>query len=364
MSGEPIRVLIVDDSTFMRHVLRRMLERAQDVVIAGEARDGDECIEMTRALRPDVVTLDVQMRKVSGLDALRVIADGSPQAPAVIMVSALTTKNAHTTLEALELGALDFIAKPPFDAGASQIMALDDEVVEKVRACAERRRNRARARKPAPPCAALPRRSIECVGIGTSTGGPVALSRVLPALPADFPAPIVIAQHMPAGFTAALADRLNAICKLEVREGRDDLVLQPGLAVVAPAGADSRVIRTEAGLRFLTGAPASERLSPSVDALLLSISRAAGEAAAGVVLTGMGRDGVEGLRALREAGGFTVGQDEDSCIVFGMPRAAAQAGVLDCVVPLDDLPRLLCEVTGLGVPLQRQEGSRLPPPGT
>lgn len=365
-AAQPIRVLVVDDSTFMRHVLRRMLEGTGDIVVAGEARDGDECIELTRALRPDVVTLDVRMRRMSGLDALRAIADGSPKAPAVIMVSSLTTRDAHTTLEALELGAVDFIAKPSFESTAAEIVALGTEVVEKVRAHAHRRRDdratprRVTERAPVPPG----RLRIECVGIGTSTGGPVALSRVLPALPREFPAPIVIAQHMPPGFTAALSERLDAACALDVREARGGMRLAPGCAVFVPAGSDARAVRGERGVRIVLERSSARTLSPSVDVLFTSLARSYGSAAGAVVLTGMGHDGVEGLRAVRDVGGFTAGQDEQSCAVFGMPRAAARAGVLDCIVALDELPRLLCEVTGLGVPLQRQEGSRPPPPGT
>lgn len=361
-----IRVLVVDDSAFMRHVLRRMLERDSGIEIVGYAKNGEECIALTDRLKPDVVTLDVEMRGMGGLEALRAIATGKRNAPAVIMVSALTTQGARTTLEALELGAVDFIAKPAFDVPASEILGLGDEVVAKVRACGEAR---ASAQPSVPPSAMRParhkpKRRIECIGIGTSTGGPVALGRVLPELPRDFPAPIVIAQHMPPGFTSALAERLDAMSAIEVREARNGMPLQAGQALVAPAGNDARVRREGITLRVDLEPVAPPQLTPRVDVLFGSLAKVYGTGAAAVILTGMGHDGVDGMRALHDAGGFTIGQDEASCVVFGMPRAAAEAGLLDRVVALDELPRLLCEVTGLGVPLQRQEGSRPFPPGT
>lgn len=363
MSSAPIRVLVVDDSAFMRQALSRMLERDPGITVVATAKDGEAAVELTKQLRPDVVTLDVEMRGLGGLAALRMIAADAREDVAVIMVSSYTTRGARVTLEALQLGAVDFIAKPGPDAGTREIGALEDELIEKVRACvAARFHTEARPLAPAP--APLPRLAVECIGIGTSTGGPVALSTLLPQLPREFPAPIVIAQHMPPGFTAALAERLHAASRIGVTEGADGTALAPGTAVIAPAGALARVRRDGSTVRLALEPAPPRSLTPNVDALFGSLADVYGERAMGVVLTGMGHDGVEGLRALRAARAFTAGQDEASCTIYGMPRAAALAGVLDRVLPLAEIPRLLCQVTGLGVPLQWQEGSRPSQPGT
>ena len=361
MNSTPkIRVLIVDDSSFMRHLLTRMLERFDDIEIAGVAKDGDEGIELAHKLKPDVVTMDVLMRGIGGIEALRRIV-AQPGAPAVIMVSAVTTKDARATIEALEIGAIDFIPKPGSEAGAGEIGAFGDELAGKVRIFRERVPPRAETIR-APEKSPVVRTQIACVAIGTSTGGPIALRSLLPNLPKSFPVPIVIAQHMPPGFTTALAERLNAICEMDVCEGIGGMKLAGGCAVVAPSGNNATLRKDGNAIRLELAATERGALSPSIDALFTSLAQVYGRRASGVLLTGMGDDGVEGLRAVRAAGGLCIGQDRESSVVYGMPRAAAQAGVLDAVASLDDLPRLLCEVTGLGVPLQRQEGSRPPPP--
>jgi two-component system chemotaxis response regulator CheB len=358
-----VRVVVVDDSTFMRHMLRTMLERDTGIEIVGAAKDGEEGVALVEQLAPDVVTMDVEMRGMGGLEALRRIVARGPQSPPVIMVSSLTTRGAQITLDALHSGAVDFIAKPPPGAGVLDIAALGDELVEKVREFGSRR-TRPALRRPAAPAKPAPPLRSECIAIGTSTGGPVALSRIVPRFPKNFPVPIVIAQHMPPGFTAALAERLNAQSEIEVSEGVDGMPLRAGTAVVAPAGKRARVRR--AGGAFELEIQDAERatLTPSVDALFASVGESYERGALAVLLTGMGRDGVEGLRVVRASGGYAIGQDEASCVVYGMPRAAAEAGLIDRVCALDDLPHLLCALTGLEVPLQRGEGSQLPPPGT
>ena len=358
----PIRVVIVDDSAFMRHVLRRMLERSPGIEIAGAAKDGEEGVALVQSLAPDVVTMDVEMRGIGGLEALRRIVALGSKSPPVIMVSALTTRGAQTTLDALHIGAVDFIAKPPPGASVLEIAALGDELSEKVRTFGTRRSQR--SFKSPPAANPGPHGRSECIAIGTSTGGPVALSRIVPRLPKNFPSPIVIAQHMPPGFTAPLAERLNASSELEVSEGTNGMTLRAGTAVVAPAGHRARVRRI--GKQFTLELEEAERgtLTPSVDALFASIGALCKQGALAVLLTGMGRDGVEGLRVVRASGGYAVGQDEASCVVYGMPRAAAEAGLIDRVCTLDELPPVLCSLAGLEVPLQRGEGSRPPPPGT
>jgi two-component system chemotaxis response regulator CheB len=362
-SETKIRVVIVDDSAFMRHALRRMLERGPEIEIVGAARDGEEGVALVEQFAPDVVTMDVEMRGIGGLEALRRIVARGPKSPPVIMVSSLTTKDAQVTLDALHIGAVDFIAKPPPGSGVLDIAALGDDLLAKVREFGSQRGRRP-AKPPAQAAHRAPAGRSECVAIGTSTGGPVALSRIVPRLPKNFPAPIVIAQHMPTGFTTALAGRLDATSQIDVTEGTNGMTLRAGAAVVAPAGQRARVRR--AGKTFALELEDAERgtLTPSVDALFASLGESCKRGALAVLLTGMGRDGVEGLRVVRAAGGYAVGQDEASCVVYGMPRAAAEAGLIDYVCSLDELPRLLCGLTGLEVPLQRGEGSRPPLPGT
>jgi two-component system, chemotaxis family, protein-glutamate methylesterase/glutaminase len=358
-----IRVVIVDDSAFMRHALRRMLERGPEIEIVGAARDGEEGVAFVEQFAPDVVTMDVEMRGIGGLEALRRIVARGEKSPPVIMVSALTTEGAQTTLDALHIGAVDFIAKPPPGSGVLDIAALGDDLLEKVREFGSQR-GRRQAKPPATRTRRAPDAPSECIAIGTSTGGPVALSRIVPRLPKNFPVPIVIAQHMPPGFTTALAERLDASSEIDVVEGTNGMTLRAGAAVVAPAGQRAHVRR--AGKTFALELEEAERgtLTPSVDALFASLGESCTRGALAVLLTGMGRDGVEGLRVVRASGGYAVGQDEASCVVYGMPRAAAEAGLIDHVCALDELPGLLCSLSGLEVPLQRGEGSRPPLPGT
>jgi two-component system chemotaxis response regulator CheB len=366
MSGDAkIRVVVVDDSAFMRHALRRMLERDPRIEVVAAAKDGEQGVELVQSLRPDVVTMDVEMRGIGGLEALRRIVALGEQSPPVIMVSSLTTHGARTTLDALDLGAFDFIAKPAAGESVVEIASLGEDLIAKIHAAsaARRRADRIAQRSPARG-PRRPRLPAECVGIGASTGGPVALSRILPRLPAGFPSPIVIAQHMPAGFTAALAERLNEGSAIEVLEASDGTPLHAGCALIAPAGRQARVRREREHVALALDAPAGGGLTPSVDVLLGSVGEQYGERALGVVLTGMGRDGVQGLRILKAHGGYAVAQDEASCIVFGMPRAAVEAGVVDEVVSLDDIPQLICALTGFEVPLQSRKGSGAPEPGT
>jgi two-component system, chemotaxis family, protein-glutamate methylesterase/glutaminase len=342
MKAGRIRVVIVDDSAFMRHALRRMLERSKEIEIVGAAKDGEDGVELVMQLSPDVVTMDVEMRGIGGIEALRRIVALGPKAPPVIMVSSLTTQGAQTTLDALHIGAVDFIAKPAPGSGVLEIAALGEELIAKILAFA------LRAPAPKAPPPALPRkpsRRSECVAIGTSTGGPVALSRIVPRLPQNFPVPIVIAQHMPPGFTAALAERLNASSEIEVREGTHGMPLRAGCAIVAPAGHRARV--RHVGKQPMLELEAADRstLTPSVDALFASIGESYKQGALAVLLTGMGRDGVEGLRTLRASGGYALGQDEASCVVYGMPRAAAEAGLIDRVCTLDEFAPFLCTLT-------------------
>src|SRR5579884_2371599 len=349
----PINVLVVDDSAFMRRAISKMLEGERDIVVCGTARNGEEAVLKQNQLRPDVITMDVEMPGMSGLDAVREIMARS--SVPIIMVSALTQEGAQTTFRALDLGAVDFIAKP--DSAYVNISDVARDLVTKVRVFA--RRGAARQIGPRPKVALPPlveqpmARTLhpdqfECVAIGTSTGGPVALSNIVPLLPAAFPTPIVIVQHMPRGFTRPLADRLNQASKISVVEGADGMVLRKGQAVIAPAGRQMVLRRAYGGdgvevvLRDDDGRSLHV---PSVDVLTASVAEIYGASTLAAILTGMGQDGVVGLRKVKDCGGFVIGQDAATSVVYGMPRAAAQAGLVDRVLPLDQVAPTLCELT-------------------
>ncbi len=348
----PVKVLVVDDSAFMRRAISKMLEGEPDIAVCATARNGEEAILKTRRFVPDIVTMDVEMPGMGGLDAVREITAHS-DVP-IIMVSALTQNGAETTFRALEAGAVDFIAKP--DTAYADIERVARDLVAKVRACAQRgtRRRSAPSAKAVPPAVETARRAererepFACLAVGTSTGGPVALSKIVPALPADFPIPIVIVQHMPAGFTRPLADRLNASSALRVREGKEGMVLRAGDAIVACAG-------MQMGLRRVHGSDDVEITFaqddgrslhvPSVDVLMTAVADTYGAATLAAILTGMGQDGVAGLRRVKDRGGFVLGQDEATSVVYGMPRAAAAAGLVDRELGLDQIAPALCELT-------------------
>jgi two-component system chemotaxis response regulator CheB len=364
MNARVITVVVTDDSAFMRRAIQKMLEKEPEIRVVGTAGSGEEAVAMTARLDPDVVTMDVEMPGIGGLEAARAIVER--RGPPVIMVSALTRDGAETTLRALELGAVDFIPKP--DSSLIDIVNVQRELVEKVKHFGSRRaylravRETTRIRReqlgdrpqaapaatpPPRPRAAVRAGHFTCVAIGTSTGGPVALSQILPKLPATFPIPIVVVQHMPPGFTRPLAERLDATSRIAVVEGTDGMALAPGTAIVAPAGQQLRLERRGGAVRVVLGADEGRSLHvPSVDAMAASVGEVFAAGALGVILTGMGHDGVLGLRVIKDRGGYVLGQDEATSVVYGMPRAAAAAGLVDRVVALDAVPRALCELTG------------------
>jgi two-component system, chemotaxis family, protein-glutamate methylesterase/glutaminase len=372
-STRAIRVLIVDDSGFMRRAIAKMLASAEDIMVVGAASTGEQALELERELRPDVVTMDVEMPGMGGLEAARAII--ARRGPPVIMISSLTRDGAETTLRALEIGAVDFIPKP--DSASVDIIRVKDDLIEKVRLFGNRfaLRRALTSRLVPPPAAAAARASapvapapagvvplrtpvaatpaarragpFECVAIGTSTGGPLALATVLPKLPAAFPLPILIVQHMPPGFTKALADRLNAASAITVVEGQNGMRLERGTAIIAPAGQQLTLRRSGSNVEVRLDADVKKSLHvPSVDVLAAAVGEIFGAASLGVILTGMGHDGVDGMAVIKKNGGYVIGQDEASAVVYGMPRAAAVAGLVDRVVSLGDVARVLCEVAG------------------
>lgn len=347
MAG-PVKVLIVDDSTFMRKALEGMLSSDPRVSVAGIARNGEEAIQKVMELNPSVVTMDVEMPGMNGIEALRRIMQTCPVP--VIMVSSLTTQGAEDTIKALELGAVDFLPKQ-LDGIATNITAIQQDLIAKVIAAAQ---STGKLRRPAGVGGATPPRSertalssrtivgtrgLKAVAIGCSTGGPQALIEVLPLIPADFPAGVLIVQHMPKYFTKPFADRLNQLCKVEVREAKAGDVITPGVALIGPAGLHMRVVRRistqiEVALAEDTNGHAHV---PSVDVLMESVAQIYGERAIGVVLTGMGHDGAQGMKAIKGAKGRTIAQDEASCVVYGMPKAVVDGGYAEKVVGLPSI---------------------------
>jgi two-component system, chemotaxis family, protein-glutamate methylesterase/glutaminase len=354
-----INVLVTDDSAFMRRAITTMIDNESDMKVIATARSGEEAISKALQLNPDVITMDVEMPGMGGLEAVRQIV--SDHRIPIIMCSSLTHEGAETTFRALELGAVDFIAKP--DAAYVNITDVARDLIAKIRAVSRRGAQPAQPIVHEAPPVALERRILvppaapskpwaqsqyEFVAIGTSTGGPVALSHVIPLLPRDFPAPIMIVQHMPMGFTRPLADRLNSQSKISVHEAVNGMVLQPGTALVVPSGKQAALRRkaSEIEVRLFDDDGSSLHV-PSVDVLMQQTADAFGSHAIGVILTGMGQDGVKGLRALKDRGGYVLGQDEATCVVYGMPRAAAKEGLVDRELPLDRIAPTMCELSGV-----------------
>jgi len=323
MPTERTRVLVVDDSAFARKVLREILASSADLDVVGFARDGLEALEKIAELRPDVVTLDLVMPNLDGLGVLRAL--GAGQGPRFVVASVSNAESA-LVIEALQMGAVDFVHKPTALA-TERLYELGGELIAKVIAAGQAR-VRPSAVAAATRLAHAAAGTVRLVVVGTSTGGPQALTRLLTALPADMPCAVAVALHIPAGYTDALARRLNDSSAVEVFEASQGATLRPGSVAIARGGLHMRVRREGNDLITHIGAsPTSSPFCPSVDVLFESAVTAVGSAVLGVVLTGMGTDGVEGARAISRAGGRTLTESEASCVVYGMPRAVKEAGL-------------------------------------
>jgi two-component system, chemotaxis family, protein-glutamate methylesterase/glutaminase len=336
-----IRVLVIDDSAFVRRALARMLDDSPDIRVVGMAGDGQEGIEQVKALKPEVVTLDIKMPRMGGLEALRIIMEECPVP--VLLLSSLTSEGADITLRGLELGAMDFVDKSSAQ-GNMNFGTLADELRAKIRALAGVPQSRLIAQRKGEELAPVPaphEHRIEVVAIGTSTGGPTALQAIIPRLPSDLASAVLVVQHMPVGFTRSLAERLNARSLIAVHEAVDGETVSPGRVYVAPAGSHMKVRRRGNVRIWLDEEPRTSLHRPSVDVLMQSIAKVYAAQALGVVLTGMGSDGVAGLRAIQQAGGRTLAESEESCVIYGMPKAAIEAGVVDKAV---SLPRIADEI--------------------
>ncbi len=337
----PIRVLVIDDSAFMRKAISLMLQSDPDIEVVGTARDGEEGIEKLKATLPDIVTLDIEMPRLSGMATLEWIMKEHPLA--VLMVSSSTRQGAEVTLRALELGAVDFVAKTP--GGGMEVMKIQDELVRKVNAIARRRGGHLPAASDAlsvPKTIPRIHREAEIVAVGSSTGGPQALQMICSNLPHDFPCGVILVQHMPPAFTGPLAARLNGLSKLEVTEAAPNDLVEPGRVLLAPGGFHLRLRRDGHRVTVtLSEEPRTLLHRPSVDVTFLSIAEIYGSRSVGVVLTGMGNDGLAGMRAIKAAGGKAIAQDEESSVVYGMPRAVVEAGLADHVLPLSAIPEAI-----------------------
>jgi two-component system chemotaxis response regulator CheB len=351
-----VKVLVADDSAFMRTALTRMIESDPGLQVVDTAQTGLQTLDKVARLQPDVVTLDVEMPGMNGLETLKRIMQEHP-CP-VIMVSSATQEGAETTLQALHEGAFDYCPKQVSYA-ALDIVKIREDLVGKIKAAAESRgkRHLSPEARPviAPNCIGVSTAnhvSAGVVALGTSTGGPKALQEILPLLPADMPVAMLVVQHMPPGFTAPFARRLDQLCRVAVREAGEGEVIERGTIYIAPAGQHMTVCqRTPSRVSIhLSRSPENSLHIPSVDVMMLSVAEVFQSLCMGVIMTGMGADGLLGMQAIARAGGLTVGQDEASCAVYGMPRACAEAGILERVVPLQRIPDQILQATGYRPP--------------
>lgn len=358
-----IRVVVVDDSALVRSLLTEIINQQSDMTCVGAANDPLVAREMIRELNPDVITLDVEMPRMDGLDFLSRLMRLRPMP--VVMVSTLTEKGADITMRALEMGAVDFVAKPRIGV-SSGLKELSSEIVDKIRTAASAHVKRHASElpggttKPAPAAISVPapatpvRASLgrvsteKVICIGASTGGTEAIREVLVPLPADSPA-IVITQHMPPGFTTSFAARLDSLCRISVKEACHGERILPGHAYIAPGGKQFRIDRS--GSNYVAVVEDTEpvnRHKPSVEVLFKSAAKVLGPNAYGIMLTGMGADGATAMKEMRDAGSYNICQDEASCVVFGMPRMAIQAGAANEVLPLKQIATALLDRLALG----------------
>ncbi len=374
-----VKVLVVDDSGFFRRRVSEILSADPNIQVVGTATNGKEAIDQALALKPDVITMDYEMPMMDGITAVRHIMQRCPTP--VLMFSSLTHEGARVTLDALDAGAVDFLPKN-FEDISRNPEKVKQLLCEKVHSISRSNRRFSAYRAPAPVAAPTPtptpapapvnsfagssptprpaaapvpsraaasapsspapkRKAYKLVAIGTSTGGPVALQRVLSQLPANFPAPIVLVQHLPAAFTKAFAERLDKLCRISVKEAEDGDILRPGLALLAPGG-KQMMIDGRGAVKIL---PGDERLNykPCVDITFGSAAKSYGDKVLAVVLTGMGADGREGARLLKQSGSAIWAQDEASCVIYGMPMAIVKANLADAIYDLDEIGKHLAE---------------------
>lgn len=350
-----IGVLIIDDSAFMRKSLSIMLESDPDIKVVGTARNGQEGLELVKSLKPDVATLDIEMPVMDGLTALKKIMAECPTS--VIMVSSLTTEGAESTLKALELGAVDFIPKELSYVNIN-ITKIKEDLISKVKEIVKQklikeRLNRLKSiTQPGKPEVQrysqnqIPSIGYKAVAIGISTGGPLSLQKIIPVLSDKIQIPIFIVQHMPPKFTKSLADRLNSMSKLNVKEAENGERVENGTVYIAPGGYHMTVTKNGFNSSHIniSEEPGYTLHRPSVDVMMNSVINTYGKYTLGVIMTGMGKDGFEAIKNLKSLGGYSIAQDEQTCIVYGMPKAIVDAGLADNILPLEKIPETINKV--------------------
>ncbi|MBF0549896.1 MAG: chemotaxis response regulator protein-glutamate methylesterase [Deltaproteobacteria bacterium] len=367
MSSE-LRLLIVDDMAMFRKIISNLAETINGVQVVGTAVNGQDALEKIPKLKPDVITLDVEMPILDGLSTLKILSKQYPQIK-VIMVSTLTHSGAQVTIKALEMGAFDFVAKPAAGTINDNVLAIRTDLISKLNLMVTQKILRSTINRVSPqprpafkpveiskpvgvkpvvnPIArptALPTMKKKVVAIGVSTGGPNALSKIMPKFPKNMNAGIVIVQHMPPLFTKSLAERLNELSQIEVKEAQDGDEVRPGLALLAMGGRHMEIYRKDANdkqgpvLVRTTDAAPENSCRPSVDVLFRSVSKIYGGAVVGVIMTGMGFDGAKELKIMKDNGAYVIAQNEETCTVFGMPKRPIEEGYADAILPLDDIP--------------------------
>ncbi len=360
--GHQLKALIVDDSAVYRKILSEILAEQSEIDVVGTASNGEMAIAKAKKLNPDLITMDLEMPIMDGLEALPLLKKNHPDT-AIIMVSAHTTSGAKTTMKALQAGALDFIAKPDRSSMEASRLEIQQQLRNVLRGVISKfqvqfalkgRTSTARIEpEPEPEPVVPPPNSIsqrmakitgmtrpEIIAIGISTGGPQALTKVIPRLPGNLKLPVVIVQHMPPVFTKALADSLSKNCALDVLEAEDGQTLQAGKVYIAPGGKQMKIIRTEGIAQIvINDDPPENHCKPSVDYLFRSLTFTHKGNVLSIIMTGMGKDGVVGMRLLKRLGAKTIAQDQQSCTVFGMPSEAIKSGAVDKIVPLEDMAK-------------------------
>jgi two-component system chemotaxis response regulator CheB len=331
-----------------------MLESDPDIKVVGQARDGLEGFEMVKSLKPDIVTLDIEMPKMDGITALKKIMSECPTS--VLMVSSLTTEGADITIQALEYGAIDFIPKELSYINVN-IIRIKEDLISKIKEIVKQKAVKERLRRiqrmnsmSSSPAAAktpttieLPKIGYKAIGLGISTGGPFSLQKIIPLLSKKINIPIFIVQHMPPKFTKSLAERLNGMAELEVKEAENDEIVRNGVIYIAPGGFHMTVEKNSAGIVKIkiSKEPSTTLHRPCVDVMLESVIDIYGKHTLGVIMTGMGKDGLEGIRKLKTLGGYCIAQDEMSCVVYGMPKSITDAGFADVSAPLEKIPEII-----------------------
>lgn len=351
---DKIKAVVIDDSAFMRKSLSIILKSDPDIEVVGTARDGIEGVELVKKVKPDIVTLDIEMPRMNGLEALEIIMKEAPTS--VIMVSSLTTEGADATIKALEIGAVDFIPKEMSFVSVN-IINIKEDLIKKIKTIVRNKFIKSRLKRLKGNDSGLERERIprfrtikelpkfgyKAIALGISTGGPLSLQKLVPNLTGKMNIPFFIVQHMPPRFTKSLADRLNNMCPLEVKEAENREEVKNGVVYIAPGGFHMKTYKSNNGKIYLetTEMPSDTLHRPSVDVMLKSVLGIYGKHTMGIIMTGMGKDGLEGIRELKRLGGYCLAQDEDSCVVYGMPKAVVDAGFADVIAPLEKISEII-----------------------